>query len=179
MKATQWLGLALSAGLLGSSLGCANTVPAASTPAPAVIPQAQSVPGGDAAPDTLFTGERQIMVDGKAMTFDEIRKQLPSRISEADAAKLLVQINPNEVMDDGKEADLQQWRRRAFFGRRFSPFFRTRFRSFSYFPYSNFYFPYYYNAGFYYPYTYPYYSYYYSPFFYRHSYRYWPYSYWW
>ncbi len=179
MNATRWLGLALSAGLVGGTLGCAQSMPATSTQAPAVIPQAQSVAGGDAAPESLFTGERQIMVNGNAMNFDEIRKQLPARISEADAAKMLVTLNPNEVMNSGSDSELQQWRGRRFFRRGFSPYFRTRFRRFSYFPYRNFYFPYYYNLGYYYPYTYPFYSYSYYPFFYRHSYRYWPYAYRW
>lgn len=179
MKATRWLGLALSAGLLAGTLGCANTVPAVSTTTPAVVPQAASTAGGELAPDQLINGERQVMVNGKAMTFDQIRQQLPARISEADAAKMLVTINPSEVMDQGGDTDLQQWRRRSFFFRRsFSPFFRSRFSTFSYFPYSNYYFPYYYNAGYYYPYYYPYYSYSYYPFFYRYSYRYWPFSYW-
>jgi len=183
MKATRWLGLAVSAGVLGGTLGCAQTMPAASTQAPAVIPQAQSVPGGDMTPDSLLNNDRQIMVDGKAMTFDQIRKELPARISEADAAKMLVKLNPNEVVADGNEQNVQQWRGRffgrRFFGRGFSPFFFNRFSTFSYFPYSSFYFPYYYNAGYYYPYVYPYYSYSYYPFFYRYGARYWPYSYWW
>ncbi len=180
MSAKRWLGLALTTGLIGGTLGCSSSMPIASTQAPAVIPQAQSVPGGDAAPDSLVSGERQIMVDGKAMSFDEIRKQLPARISEADAAKMLVKLNPNEVMDQGSDSDIQQWRRSRFFFRRgFSPFFRSRFRSFSFFPFRNFYFPYYYNTGFYYPYYYPYYSYSYYPFFYRYGYNYWPYAYGW
>lgn len=179
MKATRWLGLAVTAGVIGGTLGCSNSMPVNSTQAPAVIPQAQNVPGGDLAPDKLAAGDRQIMVNGKAMSFDEIRKQLPSRISEADAAKMLVKINPDQVVKDGSEQSVQQWRGR-FFGRGFfGRSFFNRFSTFSYFPFYNYYFPYYNYAGYYYPYYYPYYSYSYFPYFYNYGYRYWPYSYWW
>jgi len=182
MKATRWLGLAVTAGVLGGTLGCAQNMPSASTQAPAVIPQAQSASGGDTAPDKLVAGERQIMVNGKAMSIDEIRKQLPSRISEADAAKMLVKIDPSRVVTDGREQNVQQWWGRRFgFGRGFfgRSFFFNRFSTFSYFPFNNFYFPYYYNLGYYYPYSYPYYSYTYWPFFYNYGLSYWPYSWWW
>lgn len=199
MKATRIFGLAVATTLAGT-LGCAQnvpSVPAAQTPD---IPQVQAAANGPVAPENLLVGNFQTMVNGQAMSVDEIRKQLPSRISAADAAKMLVKIDIDKVVQDG-EYDTQQFRRgfggrgfigrgfggRGFFGRGFygGYGFRSRFfnRGFygglGFYPYSSYYFPYYYNAGYYYPYTYSYANTLCSPYLYGYGGSYYPYTWGW
>ena len=126
MKMTKSLGLALGALLAGSAIGCAPAIPTASTAPAAPIPMAQNILEGSVSPDQFFQSDRQIMVNGKAMSFDQIRKQLPARISEADAAKMLVKIDDSKVMpfEESKELapagmEVQQYGRfaRGAYGR--------------------------------------------------------------
>ncbi len=190
MKATRILTLALATSLMGT-VGCAQNVPnvpAAQTPE---IPQVQAVANGDVAPDQLLVDNFQTMVNGKAMTMEEIRKQLPARISAADAAKMLVKLDMDKVAKDG-DYDTQQWRGRfggrGFIGRGFHGGlgFRSRFLGFGrglgfgglgFFPYSSYYFPYYYNAGYYYPYSYNFANTLCSPYLYGYGGSYFPYTY--
>lgn len=186
MKATRIFGLAVATTLAGT-LGCAQNVPnvpAAQTPE---IPQLQAAANGPVAPDKLLVDNFQTMVDGKAMSVEEIRKQLPARISAADAAKMLVKLDMDQVNQDG-DYDTQQFRRgfggRSFFRRGFHGGlgFRSRFfnRSFfgglGFYPYSSYYFPYYYNAGYYYPYAYNYANTLCSPYLYGYGGSYYPYT---
>lgn len=199
MKATRIFGLAVATTLAGT-LGCAQnvpSVPAAQTPD---IPQVQAAANGPVAPENLLVGNFQTMVNGQAMSVDEIRKQLPSRISAADAAKMLVKIDIDKVNQDSS-FDTQQFRGRfggrgfigrgfggrGFFGRGFygGYGFRSRFfnRGFygglGFYPYSSYYFPYYYNAGYYYPYTYSYANTLCSPYLYGYGGSYYPYTWGW
>lgn len=188
MKVTRYLALAMSTALVGSALGCAPAIPNAKTPD--AIPMAQSLMEGSVHPDQLITDDRMVMVDGKTMSFEQIRQQLPARISEADAARLLVSIDPSKVMDSG-EMELQQrrgWRGggRSFargwgrgFARGFGRGLYRGFGNYRYFGYRGYYFPYYYNAGYYYPYTYPYGGLTYAPYLYGYGGGLYPYSYCW
>ncbi len=191
MNATRWLGLALTAGVIGGTLGCSNSVPNATSDSPAMIPQVQNAPSGKLAPEQVLTAERKIMVNGEAMTVEQIRKQIPSRISAADAPKMLVQIDPDKIVKEDAKGDLQtqQWGRRAFFGRGFYGGYGLYGRGlygygglglyggYGYYPFGGYYWPYYSYAGYYYPYSYA--SYYY-PYLYGYSGLYYPYYYrWW
>ena len=188
MKATRWFGLAVTAGILGGTLGCAQTTTTASAPAPA-IPQLQTPVNGTVAPDKLIVDNQKLMVNGEAMTVDQIRKQLPARISAADAAKMLVQIDPDKIVKENAKSDMstQQWGRgfygRGFYGRGFYGGYGLYGRGlygyggYGYYPYGGYYWPYYSYAGYYYPYSYA--SYYY-PYLYGYSSLYYPYYYrWW
>ena len=195
MVKSRWLGLALTAGVCGGPLGCAQTSTTATAPAPA-IPQLQTPVNGDVAPDKLIVDNQKIMVNGEAMTADQIRQQLPSRISAADAAKMLVQIDPDQIVKETAESDMktQQWRRgfygRGFYGRGFYGGYGLYGRGlygygglgyggYGYYPYGGYYWPYYSYAGYYYPYSYA--SYYY-PYLYGYGARYYPFYYrrfWW
>ncbi|GEM_PF-1772251 len=198
MKATRFLSLALTTGLMGT-MGCAQSVPSLSpAPAPA-IPQLQATAGGSVAPDQLLVGDQQTMVNGQAMSVDQIRKLLPARISAADAAKMLVKIDMDQVVQTGEYDTQQRFGRgfggrgfgrgfggRRFFGRGFfggsrfrSRFFGRGFGGLSYFPYSSYYFPYSYSAGYYYPYTYNYANTLCSPYLYGYGGSYYPYTYGW
>lgn len=189
MNATRILTLVLSAGLVGTSLGCAQTSTTATAPEPA-IPQLQAPANGAVAPENLLVGNQQTMVNGQTLTVEQIRQQLPSRISAADAAKMLVKIDESQVALEGSDQNTQQLRRfggRSFFGRGIYGGLRYRSRFFgrgiygglSYYPYGSYYFPYYNYGSYYYPYTYSYGSYLYSPYFYGYGARYWPYTYGW
>lgn len=215
MKATRILGLALTTGL-AATLGCAQTAPTI-TPAPEpaaapattlALPQLQTMTEGTIAPDNLLVDNQQTMVNGQAMSVEEIRKLLPSRISEADAAKMLVKIDLDKV-NQSAEFDTQQRFGRGFgrgfvgrgfgrgfvgrgFGRGFFGRgiyggwgFRNRFFNRGFFgglgflPYSSYYFPYYYNAGYYYPYTYSFANTLCSPYLYGWGGSFWPYTWGW
>jgi hypothetical protein len=186
----------MSAALVGAGLGCAPAVPGAQSPAD--VPQALNLSEGTVAPDQHIKSDRQIMVDGQPMDVDQIRKQLPSRISEADAAKLLIELDPSKIVED-KDLEVQQrygrygrgygrsygrgYARgfgrgygRGFYGR--YGYGRYGYRRFRYYGHRGYYYPYYRYAGYYYPYSYPYASSYYYPYMYGYGGHYYPYSYW-
>ncbi len=187
MKMTRSLSLALSVALVGTALGCASTAPNANTPAPAAIPQASSITEGSVHPDQFMQSDRQIMVNGQAMSFDQIRKNLPSRISEADAAKLLVEIDTSKIKDGDME--VQQRFGRGFargfsrgWGRGFYGGFGRGlgyggYGRFRYLGYGGSYWPYYGYGGYYYPYSYGYGGLSYWPYLYGYGGGYYPYSY--
>ncbi len=194
MNVKQTLGLAMSGALIGTALGCAPSVPNSSVPAadiPASALKAQDLSEGAVHPDQLIQDGQRIMVGGQPLTVEQLRKELPSRISEADAAKLLVEIDPSKVIEP-KDQEIQQ-RGRGFgrgYGRGFARgfgrgFYRGYGRGFyggygrfRYYGHRGYYFPYYNYAGYYYPYYYPYYSYNYYPYFYGYRGYYYPYRYW-
>lgn len=145
----------LATALAATTIGCA-TNPTTSTTAPqqetlSVIDQAQVQP------------------DRSIMSIADLKANLPAQISEADAARMLVEIDPNKIVTDGNYAVQQSLRgrgigfglghrglgfrglSRGFYGGygRFGGLSRFR-----YFNYRNLYYPYYYNAGFYRPYIY-------------------------
>jgi hypothetical protein len=97
-------------------------------------------------------------------------KQLPARISAADAEKLLVKIDANQVDQNAGNRSLQ-WIRGFGFG---YPYRSYLYGAYSYYPYGSYYYPYSYIGGSYYPYSYGAYS----PFFYRRSGLYRPYYFW-
>jgi len=190
MNVKQSLYLAMSTALVGTALGCAPAVPNASTPA-AGVPEtpmlAQDLSEGTVHPDQLIQDHQRIMVGGQQLTVDQLRKALPSRISEADAAKLLVEIDPSKVI----AANDQEVQQRGRFGRGYARGFargwgrgfyrgygRGYGRGFRYYGYRGYYFPYYRYSGYYYPYYYPYYSYSYYPYYYGYRGAYYPYRYW-
>lgn len=163
MKATRWLSLALTTGVIGSMVGCANPAPTLSPPSSPIIPQAQPAPQNALPPDQVLTAERTLMVNGKAMTMDEIRQHLPSRIPAADAAKVLVQIDPDKIVKEAasNELETQQWWffRRGYFARGFFggwPLFSSSLFAYpyAYYPFAGYYWPYYLSGGFYYPFSY-------------------------
>jgi hypothetical protein len=152
------VGLAL---LVASALGCSSGQIAAPTQ-PATQPVTQL------ADDTAAAPERSVLSLDDAPSPDQILKNLPQRISVADANRLLVKIDPNQIQDDNKNYQVMQHRggRMGSFhgnfrghGFRFhhgfhNRFFRNRafFNNFLFFPFSNFYFPYFLYSGYYYPY---------------------------
>jgi len=178
MKVNRVLTLAMSTALVGTALGCAPAIPNASTPA-----QAPVMMEGAVAPEKLIAGDRQIMADGQAMSFDEIRKHLPSRLTNEEAQKLLVDIDTSKIMASS-DMELQQ-RGRGFargFGRGFSRGFGRGFRSFGrsrFFGFRGSYFPYYSYGNYWYPYSYPYAGLSYYPYLYSYAGSYYPYSYCW
>jgi len=194
MTMTRMASLTLALSMFGT-LGCAQNLPGG-TPAQAPdLPALGTMTSGPVAPDQLLLDDFQTLVDGKALSVDEIRKQLPSRLSEAEAAKMLVKLDLDQVELDSA-FETQQWRRgyggrgyagRSFFRRGFyggygygSRFFsRSFFGGLGFYPYSGYYFPYYYNAGFYYPYTYSYAGALCSPYLYGYGARFWPYTFAW
>lgn len=97
-------------------------------------------------------------------------KQLPARISAADAEKLLVKIDGAQV-DESSGNRALQWVRYLGYG---YPYRSYLYGAYSYYPYGNYYYPYSYAGGYYYPYTYGSYS----PFFYRRYGLYRPYYFW-
>ncbi len=191
MRVNRTLGIAMSTALVGTALGCAPAIPGAQTPAD--VPQVQNLSEGSIAPDQHIQNDRQIMVDGQPMNVEQIRKELPSRISEADAAKLLIEIDTSKIVEDkGLEVQQRYGRgyRRGFYGRGYARGFgrgfygrygygRYGYGRFRYYGHRGYYYPYYRYAGYYYPYTYPYYSYSYYPYMYRYGGYYYPYSYYW
>lgn len=163
MSAKRIWAAALSIGLIGTAIGCSQATP--TTPGQAV------------------SGDRQVLsVDdpaylGDKAAFEQVRAQLPQRISAEDAKTMLVQIDPSEVTateSDKPTYGVQQW---GLWGRGFSPYWR--YRSYSYLPYRNYYFPYTLRAGAYYPYTYSRFGALYNPYFYRYRGLYSPYFYRW
>ncbi|MNS20435.1 hypothetical protein D3C72_521710 [compost metagenome] len=114
----------------------------------------------------------------------DLKANLPARISEADAAKMLVQIDPSQVRTNSYS--VQQWGfrggMRGFggyggfrgFGRGWYGGFGRGFGAYRYFGYGGRYFPYYNLGSYYYPYTYG--SYY--PYLYNYSNYYYPYTCW-
>lgn len=191
MKVNRVLTLAMSTALVGTALGCAPAIPNASTPA-----QAPVMMEGAVAPDQLIAGERQIMVDGKAMSFDEIRKNLPSRLTNEEAKKLLVEIDTSKIVESN-DMELQQ-RGRGFargfggygrglgygrgfargFGRGFSRFGRGFYGS-RFYGFGGSYWPYYNYGNYWYPYSYAYAGLNYWPYMYGYGGSYYPYSYCW
>lgn len=157
-----WAG-ALSIGLLGAAIGCAQSTP--TTP-------------GEQAPERQVLSVDDPAYLGDKASFEQVRAQLPERISAEDAKTMLVEIDPSKVQageSDKPSYGVQQWR---YWYRGFSPYWR--YRSYAYYPYRSFYFPYYYNAGYYYPYTYSALGSLYSPYFYRYGGLYSPFYYrWW
>lgn len=208
MKMTKSLGLALSAAMVGTALGCSSAVPSASTTETTVIPKAASIVEGSLAPDQLLKNDRQIMVNGQAMTFDQVRKMLPARISAAEASKMLVKIDESKVVDV-KSMETQQWRGRGFYGRGIGRGFGLGwgrgfyggygglyggygaglwggygglgcgYGGFSYLGLGGYYFPYYPIGAYYYPYIYPYGGLSYAPYMYGYGGGLYPYSYCW
>jgi hypothetical protein len=192
MKVNPYLGLALSTALAGTALGCAPAIPNSNLPAQAPVPQAQSImEEGAVHPDQLVQSDRQIMVGSQAMSFEEIRKQLPSRISKEDADRLLVDIDTSKIVQSG-DMEVQQRGRgfsrgfggrgfsRGFGGRGFARGFGRGFRSFGrsrFFGFRGSYFPYYSLGNYYYPYSYAYGAYNYYPYLYGYGSSYYPYSY--
>lgn len=189
MNVKQTLGLALSAALMGTAIGCAPAVPTATEPTNSATQPVQALAEGTVHPDQLIQDERQILVGGKPMTVDQLRQVLPSRISKEEAAKLLVEIDPSKIVFSN-EQEVQQ-RGRGIgrgFGRGFARGWGRGFyrgygrgwgRGFRYYGYGGYYFPYYLYGNYYYPYYYPYYSYLTYPYLYGYGGLYYPYRYWW
>lgn len=154
MNTIRFMGLALSAAMAGTALGCAPAIPNAESS----FPKAPAMTEGTVHPDQLIQGDRQIMVKGQALTFDEFRKQMPSRISDQDAAKLLVEIDPSKITQGSMETQQSIFRSRGHIrgwgGFRHRGFFGTR--RFRYFGYGGLYYPYYSYANYWYPYSYAY-----------------------
>lgn len=169
MNAPRWWSLALSVGLIGATLGCAQGVP--TTQPPEAFAPADTM--GTLPPESVILGDRQISANGQTMTLDQIRKLLPARLTPAEASKLLVSINPDRIDPSGsQEVQVRGFGRgyggygrgygRGYggygFHRGFWPGFGARYRygAYGYYPYGGYYFPYAYNAGYYTPYCYPY-----------------------
>ncbi|HEY9899543.1 MAG TPA: hypothetical protein V6D00_10205 [Pantanalinema sp.] len=159
-------------GLAIAAAGCSTPAPTVNSTADAQQPAAQLAP------------ERAVLMDGQA-TNDEVLKALPRRISEADAQKMLVNLPADKLqgpLAQGNERSTQQrwgrgWRGRGFgWGGRGFGFGGLGWGGFSYYPYNNFYYPYYLSAGYYYPYSYPYYGSYYYPYYYGYGNYYRPYA---
>lgn len=186
MMVNRYLSLAMSTALVGTALGCAPSVPSASVPD---VPQAQNLTEGTVPPDQIVVNDRQIMVGNQPMDFEQVRKQLPARISEADAAKMLIELDSSKIVEPSSQ-ELQQRGRfgrgyargfyrgygRGFYGR--YGYGRYGYNRFRYYGYRGYYYPYYRYANYYYPYYYPYYSNYYYPYMYGYRGYYYPYSYW-
>lgn len=188
MNPTRMASLTLAISMLGM-LGCAPAVPGGTPSQAPELPSLKAMSSGPVAPDQLLLDGFQTMVDGQALSVDEIRKKLPSRLSQNEAAKILVKLDLNQVEVDAT-FDTQQWGRgygRGYFHRGFYGGYGYRSRFFSpgvfgslgFYPYSSYYFPYYYSAGYYYPYTYSYANALCSPYLYGYGARFWPYTFAW
>jgi hypothetical protein len=149
----------LATALAATTIGCA-TNPTTTTTAPqqetlSVIDQAQVQP------------------TRSVMSIADLKANLPARISEADAATMLVEIDPSKIVTEGNYS-VQQRFGRGGIGRGFGSFGRGfghgGFRGFGrgfyggygryggfgryrYLGYGGSYYPYYLNRGYYYPYT--------------------------
>lgn len=118
--------------------------------------------------------QAQVQPNRSVMSIADLKANLPARISEADAATMLVEIDPSKIVTDGNYS-VQQRGFRGGFGRGFGGFGRGigygGFRGFGrgfyggygrfgglgryrYLGYGGSYYPYYLNSGYYYPYTY-------------------------
>ena len=116
-------------------------------------------------PHEVLQGDRQLLVAGISMNFEEIRANLPERISEAEASRLLTTLDPSRVKQEANFS-LQSIRggygyggygrgySRYTYGRGFYGGFGRSYAGYRYYGYGGYYFPYAYRAGYYYPYTY-------------------------
>lgn len=101
--------------------------------------------------------DRQVLATGtdikQDVELENAIKQLPQRISAADAERMLIQIDPEKINDDGSEGySVQRWGGR--YGRYggYRGYGRGFYGGFRYYGYGGRYFPYYASAGYYYPY---------------------------
>ena len=123
----------------------------------ALIGCAGGAPTADTGMGAAQTGDRQVLSAGLEQGLDEALAQLPERIPVEEAEGLLVQVSDSQIDTSGigygvlNNGDRNVQRRRVVRG--FSPYFRSRLGSYSYYPYSNYYFPYVRSGGYYYPYS--------------------------
>jgi hypothetical protein len=120
--------------------------------------------------------------DRQIQSIADLKANLPAQISEADAAKMLVEIDPSKVRTNNYS--VQQWGFRGGFrgglrgfggiGRGWYGGYGRGFGAYRYFGYGGRYFPYYNYGGFYRPYLYG--SYY--PYLYNYANYYYPYTCW-
>jgi hypothetical protein len=141
----------LSTALAVTAFGCA------STPTTSTAQESLSV-----------IDQAQVQPDRSVMSIADLKANLPAQISEADAARMLVEIDPSKIVTEGNYAVQQRFGGRSIgFGGHRGLGFRGLSRGFyggyhrygglsrfRYFNYRNLYYPYYYNAGFYRPYIY-------------------------
>jgi hypothetical protein len=167
----KWIAGSLIALTAATSFGCAGATSPSQTPTTPMAATAQA--------------DRHVQAVGDNMTFNQIVDQLPKRISEADAARMLVTIDPSKVVDENTYTVQQRGRGfgggfRGGMGRGIGAFghrgfyggFRGNYGRYRYFGHGGRYFPYYLNRGYYYPYSYG--SVY--PYFYNYANSYYPYS---
>ena len=131
--------LAMGTAAAAMLIGCA-TVPTAN-------PQATGDAASQAttlAPHEVLRDDRHLMVAGMPMTFEQIQAELPETLTEAQAARLLVTLDPSRVsLQAPANFTLQVYGRRGFhFSRGYYGGFNTRFHNFRYFSHRGYYFPY-------------------------------------
>lgn len=144
------------------ALGCS----AVSTPSQSTTEnQLSNVP-----PHEVLKGDRQILVAGLPMNFDQIAGNLPETLTVAQANRLLTSIDPSRVSTDSNFS-IQQYR--YGFGRGFYGGFGRGYGGYRYYGYRGYYFPYAYSGGLYRRYAYN--NYY--PFFYNYGRSYYPFYY--
>lgn len=192
--------LALATGVAATLVGCAQVSPNSSQAPTPELPLLQAPPAGGVAPDQLVFGDRQILVNGPEINVEQIRKQLPAQITAAEASKLLVKIDPRQIVQEGSGFETQQRFGRGF-GRGFYGGVRRGFGwsgalgrwggwgggwggwgayggwgGLGWYPYGNLYFPYAYSAGCWSPAIFPVASALYSPFLYGYGGGFYPYT---
>ena len=141
MNAKRFWAGALSLGLMGAVFGCAQGMP---TSTDQVAPQS----------------DRQVLSTQSDMA--SLFAQLPERIPVAEADKLLVELDPDKVVDPEKDKGykVQQWGRYGLYSR-----FWPRWGAYRYYGLGNYYFPYSRIGAYYYPYRYSYLGGLYNPYF--------------
>lgn len=145
------------------ALGCsANPTPSQSA---TTENQLTNVP-----PHEVLKGDRQLLVAGLPMNFDQIAADLPETLTVAQANRLLTSVDPSAVSSQGNFSIQQS---RYGFGRGFYGGFGSRYGSYRYYNYRSYLFPYAYSGGLYRRYRYN--NYY--PFFYNYGRSYFPYYY--
>ncbi|MFN3430375.1 MAG: hypothetical protein ACK46X_10515 [Candidatus Sericytochromatia bacterium] len=121
-------------------------------------------------PHEVLKGDRQLMVAGIPMNFDQIAANLPETLTVEQANRMLVSIDPSAVSTQGNYS-IQQGR--YGFGRGFYGGFGGRYGGYRYYGHRGYYFPYAYSGGLYRRYNYN--NHY--PFFYNYGRSYYPYYY--
>lgn len=128
--------------VLAVVMGCTQAIPQNTHRAAtaAAIPPAS--PGDAVTSDTFISGERSLLVAGEAMSFDRIWDRLPDLISDEDAAKMLVSIDPATVTPVADTYGLQFIGLRSQFLSGFGNPFLDTFSGFRYLPFGDYMFPY-------------------------------------
>lgn len=160
----------LALGTVAMLAGCAAT-PGVQSPAADAASQMTTL-----APHEVLKDDRHLMVAGVPMNFEQIQAELPETLTPAQAAQMLVKLDPGQISQNEANFSLQSYGRNFYFGRGYynNYGFGYGLGSCLYYPYRSYYFPYYNYGGYYRRYSYAngYY-----PFFYGYRSSYYPYYY--